>query len=295
MKAALFLLRLPRRILRRLRLEIRAWIMPSPIVAYLWAINRFAKASVVSGEGPVVSLTSHGERLRTVYITIESIGRGGRLPSRLILWIDDPVLYGNLPLPLHRLMKRGLEVRFCKNYGPHVKYYPYLQSTEKFTESLVTADDDILYPRSWLEKLVTASEREPDLVLCHRAHVVGFCREEIAPYATWEPCRSVSPAARNFATGTSGVLYPPAFLRRLKLADRGFESRCPKADDIWLHVQALRNGFPIRQVANRPRLFLTIPRTQDVALAQGNWVGGGNDRQIAATYEAEDIQKMLTM
>jgi hypothetical protein len=295
MKVALFLLRLPQRIHRRLRLELHTWIKPLPFITYLWATNRLAKAPVVSGEGPVVSLTSHGERLRTVYITIESIGQGRCLPSRLILWIDDPVLYGNLPLTLHRLMKRGLEVRLSKKYGPHVKYYPYLESTERFKESLVTADDDTLYPRSWLEKLVTASEREPDLVLCHRAHVVGFRRNEIAPYTTWEPCRNVSPATRNFATGTSGVLYPPAFLRRLKLADRGFESCCPKADDIWLHVQALRNGFPIRQVANRPRLFLTIPRTQDVALARGNWAGGGNDRQIAATYEAEDIQKMLAM
>jgi hypothetical protein len=295
MKAALFLFRLPQRILRRLLLEIQKWVMPSPFIAYLWAANRLAKASVISGEGPAVSLTSHGERLRTVYITIESIGRGRRLPSRLILWIDDPVSYANLPRTLHRLMKRGLEVRLSKNYGPHVKYYPYLESKERFTESLVTADDDILYPRNWLKKLVTAAEREPDLVLCYRAHVVGFCREEIAPYTTWEPCRTVSPASRHFATGVSGVLYPPAFLQRLRLADRGFESCCPRADDIWLHVQAVRNGFPIRQVTHKPRHFLTIPRTQHVALARGNWMAGGNDRQIAATYNAEDIQKMLTM
>jgi hypothetical protein len=293
MKAALFLFRLPQRIRRRLRNELRTWVLPLPIIAYLWSSNRFGKASVVSGEGPVVSLTSYGERIRTVYLTIESIGRGRRLPSRLILWIDDPFLFGNLPLPLHRLMKRGLEVRLCKNYGPHTKYYPYLESTERFLDSLVTADDDILYPRNWLEQLVIANEREPDLVLCHRAHVVGFCREEIAPYTAWEPCRSVSPAARNFATGVSGILYPPAFLRRLKPADRGFESCCPKADDIWLHVQAVRTGFPICQVTNRPRLFLMIPRTQDNALALGNWEGGGNDRQIAATYEPDDIRKLL--
>ncbi len=295
MKSALFLFHLPQRILRRVGLEIHRWIQPLPFIAYLWSVNRFGKAPVVSGGGPVVSLTSHGERIRTVYITIESVGRGRCLPSRLILWIDDPVLYRNLPLTLHRLMKRGLEVRFSKKYGPHAKYYPYLELTERFTESLVTADDDILYPRSWLEKLVTASGRDPELVLCYRAHVVGFCREEIAPYTTWEPCRSLSPTARNFATGVSGVLYPPAFLQRLKLADRGFESCCPKADDIWLHVQALRNGFAVRQVTKRPRHFLTIPRTQGVALAQGNWVGGGNDRQIAATYKAEDIHKMLAM
>jgi hypothetical protein len=295
MKAARFLFRLPQRILRRVGLEIHTWIQPLPFIAYLWVVNRFASAPVVSGGGPVVSLTSHGGRLRTVYITIESIGRGRCLPSRLILWIDDPVLYHNLPLALHRLMQRGLEVRLSNKYGPHAKYYPYLESTERFTKSLVTADDDILYPRSWLKKLVTASGKDPEFVLCYRAHVVGFCRDEIAPYTTWKPCRSLSPAARNFATGVSGVLYPPAFLQRLKLADRGFESCCPKADDVWLHVQALRNGFSIRQVTDRPRHFLTIPRTQRVALAQGNWVNGGNDRQIAATYKEEDIHRMLMM
>ena len=293
MKGVLFLFGLSQRILRRLQAEIRMWILPLPIMAYLWSINRFGKASVVSEEGPVVSLTSYGKRVRTVYLAIESISQGRRLPSRLILWIDDPVLFENLPFSLRRLMKRGLEVKLCKNYGPHKKYYSYLEMEKEFAAPMVTADDDILYPRRWLQELIAASNRTPNAVVCHRAHVVGLRREEIAPYTTWEPCRSVSPAVRNFATGVSGVLYPPTFLQRLRLAARGFESCCPNADDIWLHVQAVRAGVPVCQVTKRPRHFLMIPGTQSVALASENWWNGCNDRQIAATYKTEDIQIML--
>jgi hypothetical protein len=262
-------------------------------MAHLWSINNFGKASVVSEEGPVVSLTSYGKRIRTVYFAIESISQGRRLPSRLILWIDDPVSFETLPFSLRRLVKRGLEVKLCKNYGPHTKYYPNLEVEQEFAAPLVTADDDILYPRRWLQELIAASNRTPNAVVCHRAHVVGLCREEIAPYTTWEPCRSVSPALRNFATGVSGVLYPPTFLQRLKLADRGFEFCCPKADDIWLHVQAVRSRVPVCQVTNQPRHFLMIPGTQSVALVSENCKDGYNDRQIAATYRTEDIQIML--
>lgn len=292
MRGALFLFRHAQRIWH-LKAEIRRWILPLPLITYLWSINRFGKASVVSKEGPVVSLTSYGRRIRTVYIAIESISRGRRLPSRLILWIDDPTLFENLPISLRRLMKRGLEVKRCCNYGPHKKYYPYLEVENEFAAPLVTADDDILYPRRWLQELIAASNRAPNAVVCHRAHVIGLCRDEIAPYTTWEPCSSISPAVRNFATGVSGVLYPPSFLQRVKLAARGFELCCPNADDIWLHVQAVRARVPVCQVANRPRHFLMIPGTQSVALVSENSKGGWNDRQIAATYRTEDIQTML--
>jgi hypothetical protein len=293
MKRALFLRYLPQRIQRRLRAEIRTRILPLPIIAYLWLINRFARAPVISGEGPVVSLTSYGKRLRTVYLTIESIARGRRLPSRLILWIDNPVLFGNLPLPLHRLMKRGLEVRLCKNYGPHKKYYPYVESQAVFTGPLATADDDMFYPRSWLSGLLAANKEFPNCVNCYRARDLTLQNGNIAPYRQWPLCESADPRYRVVATGEAGVIYPSEFLRQLKAAGSAFQTCCPKADDLWLHVQAIRAKFLVRQVTNKPRNFLMIPRTQAVALALDNWEGGGNDRQIAATYVPEDIRQLI--
>lgn len=269
--------------------EIRTW----SLIGYFRVLNLYGQTLVTEAAGPVVSLTTHGARSGEVYLAIESISRGSRLPSRLILWLDDPVLFGDLPFPLHRLMKRGLEVKLCKNYGPHTKYYPYLESEKEFAASLVTADDDILYPRKWLQELIETSNQIPSAVVCHRAHIVGLCGGRIDTYTAWKPCETTAPNLRHFATGVSGVLYPPEFLKKLKQASTDFEKCCPKADDVWLHVQAIRAGFRICQIKKKPIHFLMIPETQAVALTTGNCVGGGNDRQIAATYTAEDIQILL--
>jgi hypothetical protein len=292
MKGALFLFRVPRRIQRRLCTEIRTWVLPVPIMAWLWLINHLGKAAVVSGEGPVVSLTTYGKRIRTVYFAIESISRGRKLPSRLILWIDDPVLFGNLPFSLRRLMKRGLEVKLCKNYGPHTKYYPYLEVEKELAASLVTADDDVLYPRNWLAALVVASARSPNTVVCYRAHVVVIDGVNVSPYRSWKPCCTTTPSLQHFATGVSGALYPPTVLECFRRAGAGFVEFCPKADDVWLHAQTIRAGFRVSQIGASPRHFWTILGTQEIALWRSNCQENDNDRQITATYTAADIEIM---
>lgn len=88
--------------------------------------NFFSSASIVSSTPVVVSLTSYGERTGKVFYTIESIADGELLPSRIILWLDNEQLFNHLPPELKRLQSRGLEIFLTKNYGPHTKYFPYV-------------------------------------------------------------------------------------------------------------------------------------------------------------------------
>ena len=138
----------------------------------LATLNRFGKQPIAHPGGPVVSLTSYGKRIETVHLAIESIARGSSRPSRLLLWIDDESLFFRLPTPIKRLQKRGLDVKLCRSYGPHTKYYPYVESLANFPLPLVTADDDILYPRYWLKGLIKANQEHPDVVNCYGAHVI---------------------------------------------------------------------------------------------------------------------------
>jgi hypothetical protein len=280
---------------------VRAIFRPAHTVSAFWLrveicllriINRFTKSPVATGKpGAVVSLTTYGKRIRSVHLTIESIARGQVLPSRLILWLDDVEVFAHLPPTLRRLEARGLEIRLSKNYGPHTKYYPFLQEQEEFAAPLVTADDDVIYPRTWLAGLAQAHERYPNFVNCYRARVVTIRDWKIAPYREWYLCRSTEPSLRAMATGVSGVIYPIGLLRELKRAGTGFEMCCPKADDLWLHVQAIRSGVSIKQIQSKALLFPHIPGTQDVALWSENWEKGaeGNDRQSAVTYQDSDL------
>jgi hypothetical protein len=268
------------------------------VAQWLWfsIVNRFGSSPITHPGGPIVSLTTFGKRSQKVHLAIESIAVGTERPSRMILWIDELDLFQNLPAAIRRLQKRGLEVKFCKNYGPHKKYYPYVESQELFETPLVTADDDIFYPRYWLQKLMIASRVCPNDINCFWAYVIEVSASGIADYRLWMQCDSTHSSFLHLATGMGGVIYPPSFLTRLKLAGSAFEKCCPKGDDLWLHVLAIRNGFKVRQIL--PRLpyfsFHLIPGTAQTALSRENVThGDGNDRQIAATYSQADIQLLL--
>ncbi len=285
-------IRLIRRFLHLPRRAVRESLMYIQLVR-LFLINHYGRSKVTCPKGPVVSLTTFGKRIEKVYLAIESIANGSMRPSRLILWIDDSTLFFNLPGAIRRLQERGLDVKFCKNYGPHKKYYPYVESQEAFDTPLVTADDDVLYPWYWLKKLVQANREFPDTVNCYMAHVIALNGNEMERYKVWKLCDSTYPEFLHMATGIGGAIYPPLFLMAVKKAGTGFENCCPKGDDLWLHAQALRSGYKVRQILPRfPYFsFQAIPGTSQTALSHENVTcGDGNDRQIRATYSEADIQ-----
>lgn len=238
----------------------------------------------VTGNAPViVSLTTYGRRFQSVHLAVESIARGTVRPIRLILWVDDESLLANLTPGLRRLVNRGLEIIPCQNYKSHTKYYPALDLVKPDIR-LVTADDDILYPRTWLERLVRSGEVHPNEVLCHRSHVVAILGDRLAPYETWLPNWTTAPSFRNFATGVSGVSYPYSVVRALMGRGTAFLEHAPLADDVWLHATAVGAGVQTRQISCIPHHFPIIPGSQDSALWRANVSEGANDRQILDTY-----------
>ena len=262
------------------------------VLLYLWHClhNLSARSSLVDPDATaVVTLTSHADRIRRVFAAIESIGRGRRRPRRILLYLGRQYEPQPLPRSLQRLQGRGLEVIYVDDVGPHTKYYPYLLANERFDHPLVTADDDKLYPRDWLAGLLDAYRARPDLIHCWRAREIRTGSGGLLPYREWPLCASTNEAFHHFATGVGGVIYPPAFLQALKSAGDRFRDCCPKADDLWLHVTALREGFRVRQIEEQAREFSGIPHSSRSALQRTNIDGGHNDTQAARTYTGGDI------
>ena len=241
--------------------------------------------------GPVVSVTTHGRRVESVYLAIESIAAGTVLPSRLILWLDDEETRQNLPETVHRLQMRGLEVELGDpRYGPHEKYYPYLESQSHIQVPLVTADDDVVYSKWWLEGLVKAHEDDPSVINCYRAHVFAFVNGKPASYRSWRSCKTTEPRFENFGTGVSGCIYPIPFLQHLKAVGSAFVELCPRQDDIWLHVNALRTGYKVKQIASVSYNFPILPDTQAKSLSKMNVGSDRNDVMIARNYSEAELQ-----
>jgi hypothetical protein len=280
---------MPRRVYRFLRKRAKR------ASSYVWLAalkvrNRASRSSVVGSAEVIVSLTTYGTRLSTVAYAIESIAAGSVRPKRMVLWLDDPSRFEHRPTSLRRLERRGLDVRLSKNYGPHTKYFPSLCTALSENLPMVTADDDILYPRRWLYGLMVAGRKHPNEVSCYRASIVTSFDGRISAYDSWPRCKDTIASITRFATGVSGVYYPVAMLRALAAHGEDFLERSPRADDIWLHWVALQENIRIRQILPTARHFPYIPGTQKQTLIAENVGQGANDLRIAELYSRSDIE-----
>jgi hypothetical protein len=254
--------------------------------------NLLGRRSVVDPAGTtVVTVTTHGRRVSQAHVALESIGRGSVRPARLVLWLDDEQIYRSLPKPLKRLKRRGLEVILDHNsYGVHTKYFPYLMSKGDHRIPMVTADDDVIYPREWLAGLQDAHERFPHDVVCYRAHRIGVEGASLTPYTTWVPCSDGHVGVANLGTSVSGQLFPAEFLDAIKARGEGFRDLAPYADDLWLHACTVAQGIATRQIPQDSITFPYVPGTQTVGLHVANVWGGGNDAAVAKLYDDKAIE-----
>lgn len=262
------------------------------LMLWLALRNRVSSRSAIGDSPVVVSLTTHGRRVRCVWYTIESIARGQIRPSRIIVWLD--VSLANIPLSpeLMRLRDRGVEFKFVEDIGPHQKYYYAIEEALSGRAALATIDDDTIYWSWWLKELVAAQSATPDAIVCYRARTFSFQEDgQPAPYADWPLFLGDEAAPTVFFTGVSGVLYPLGFLTELQSLGTTFKAVCPRADDIWLNFVATQTGTAARQVFKEPFGFPEVPDTQDIALWTNN-AAGGNDAQIRTTYDPKTLAKI---
>jgi len=247
---------------------------------------------VTGDAGVVVSLTSYGHRLRTVHLAIESIARDTTRPGRFILWVSDSGFLEDLPAPLRRLQRRGLEILPCPDYGPHKKQFVYASTAAPHDRALVVCDDDAIYPKGWLAGLVDAHAMHPDLVLAYRAHELRVDGDVILPYASWPAAPSGEASFAIMGTGVGGVLNPPKLLDALNEAGEEFLQLAPRADDVWVHFVSVRAGIRTMQVPSPWRDYPQIPGTQKGTLYGKNVRDGGNDAQVQGTYGVAEIRRI---
>lgn len=259
------------------------------LISRLRLRNRLSLRLVTGTARVAVSMTSYGQRLEIVAHALESIAAGSVLPSRLILWVDEPDFNVSAYPMLRRLKDRGLEILPCEDLGPHKKYFPYCREFAGNGLALALADDDLMYPHRWLEGLLSAGGQEH--IGGYRAHRIATDPTSggITPYNTWKPASVDSASHANFLTGGAGVLLPPRFQMVLRDNGTAFLELAPRADDIWLNALAIRNGYRRRVVDAAGQHLTVYPQSQEHALHNENVSEGKNDTQLAAVFGPDDI------
>lgn len=246
----------------------------------------------------VISLTSIPSRIHKVHIVIESLLTQSYKPASLVLWLSEYNREGikvldrdNLPLILKRQMKRGLDVYFCDDIRSYRKLLP---SIERFPEShIVTADDDIIYPKDWLEKLVKVHSSNPNFIICYRGVEITLNKERTAlkPYLEWpEYTQKNEPSSYLFPQGGEGTIYPKGAFNKELFNQSVFLNVCLTADDVWFKSMSLFNDIKCVKITEKHQDFLRVRDSQgDNTLHFVNNIQGQNDVQINEVFEKYNL------
>lgn len=244
----------------------------------------------------IVSLTTIPQRINTVHLTIESIFQQSTKPDAVILWLDkDNFNEESIPWMLRKMEPRGLEIRFCED----IKSYKKLVFTyeERPEAAIVTADDDLVYPSTWLEKLYKQHLEEPSCVICHRGHWVTLSdKREILPYQQWKmETQEAGPSYNIFPTGSGGVLYPPGSINE-QLPDKDMYFKlCPTNDDFWFKAMTMLNKskaicIPGGMMSDANAMI--VRGSQEFALGFQN-VGNDRNSEYGQVFTHYDLVKMF--
>ncbi|MDR1726408.1 MAG: glycosyltransferase family 2 protein [Acidobacteriota bacterium] len=280
------------RIVRKMRTGLRKLDNLEDIVsmavreeAVLQSLLQNRPMVVPSGEADlVVSLTTYGKRSYAVHLTIETLLNQTMRPKRVILWLDGSEFSdSSLPVPLRLQRERGLEIAYCHDVKSYKKLVPALAKHPD--ETIVTIDDDILYPFDLIESLYREHAKSPKQVLCTRCHRMIFdAGGKLKPYNEWrQESTDTEASPLLFPTGVGGVLYPPHCLHEDVSREDLFMSLAPTADDVWFKAMSLLRGTSCRRVKTCALLYSV--RNQDIALQQENVRRCGNDRQIKKVFD----------
>lgn len=147
---------------------------------------------------------------------------------------------------------------------------------------IVIADDDVVYPADWLERLVSAYQNNPEYINALRVHKVAKYRNNIQNYLLWDSCDedTQEPSYNNFATGVGGVIYKREHFYKDVCNESIFLRLCPTSDDIWFWTMAVLQGTKTRLITPSFSDVGCIDGTQEQALWKINNDKGGNDLAI---------------
>lgn len=241
----------------------------------------------------IVSLTTHGRRFYEVYLAIESIMQGSIKPNRIILWLTQDGKDQPIPQTLKNQQARGLEIRYTNDIGPYTKSIPtFLVFPDA---SIVTIDDDILYPYDTLEMLLRRHLQHPQSICANR--ILDLTLDKQGNPQSIPSLKELSDktriSSRNFFEGVGSVLYPPHCFPQESLDPAVFLPLCPTADDVWMNALALRykvSVVPANLHYRRFPLFIN-ESIQDSALwRHNNGKDIPNDQQLVATLHHFDLK-----
>lgn len=227
-----------------------------------------------------VSLTSYPARINVVHLAIKSLLNQSYKPDRIVLWLAESQFQNHeLPAELRNLKSFGLEIRFCsEDLLGHKKHYMAIKE-QRENEVIVTYDDDIIYPKDSLERLMKLHKMYPKCIICNRAQAMEYDDSgNVKNPGRWKTISNIGvdePTWQLLPSNGGGVLYPYHSLCQDSYNVAKIKSMCLRADDLWMMFMALQKGTKTIKTRKYHKTFTVIGDSQTNQLATDNILNNG--------------------
>ncbi|MBQ6980257.1 MAG: hypothetical protein IJQ07_06400 [Clostridia bacterium] len=249
-------------------------------------------------ETVILSLTSYPARIDQAYVAIKSLMCQSVKADKIILWLAESQFKTfSLPKKFNRLVKRGLDIRYIEDLRSHKKYYYALQE-QKPNELVITYDDDIIYERNSIKKLIYKHNEFPDCIVCNRGHKIAFGENGIKPYKEWKvrfddgvdtPLMNIMPSTGN------GCLYPYGVMPETTFNQELLKKNAFTADDIWMRFNSIVNGMFVVRTQKEVATLINVFSSQKTALNKVNDGQSENQKTVDNLIKVfPEVQKKIT-
>ncbi|MCR5836547.1 MAG: glycosyltransferase [Lachnospiraceae bacterium] len=219
----------------------------------------------------IISLTSFPKRIKEVHLCIKTLMNQTYKPDMIVLWLAKEQFQNginDLPPKLVKLCKYGLKIEWCEDMKSYKKLIPALV---KYPEAIIiTTDDDVYYPKDWLEGLMNAHEKNPNCVCCYRAAIISAEKGNINRKHPQKNVKYKEPSILHQQTGCGGVLYPPHSLNQDAINKELFMNLAPTNDDLWFWLMGVCNDTEVFVIGDNEPSLIYVGESQNFSLTAIN-------------------------
>ena len=236
-------------------------------------------------ERGVVTLSTIPARAHRIGPALASLLDQTVAPDRIVLCLPKVSRRGGQPYPPPDALNLppGIDILPCTDEGPATKLLPTLKAEPQ--ARIVVVDDDVIYPRDFIERLLAAHRAHPGVALGLR----GVKVQPGVPFPALDHvlCSAIAaPVAVDILFGTWGYLLPPGALDGSVQDFTGQPEGLRWVDDVWISGHLARRGVR-RLVVPTDRFPVETLASAVQALTDGPNRTGQNDAAAIAAFAAD--------
>lgn len=225
----------------------------------------------------IASLTSYPARISYVHLAIKSLMLQAYKPDRIVLYLaKEQFPTKELPKELIALCEYGLEIIWMHDIYGHKKYF-YPVVNQKDNEVVITFDDDIIYPKNAIKRLMKTHKKFPNCLVCERGQIYDKRFESnpglwkiISSHGVKKPTYSMNPSPGGGCLIPKGAFYIDA-TNEEKIRELAY-----KNDDLWYMFMCAQNKTKMVKTRKYHRTFSVIDGSQAEQMATENVLGNKN-------------------